>query len=116
MTLTTVPQMTGGIGRVALSHFYQHNFIFNNSADTELELISRTKGIDRIIDEFIFKFTHDQMIDWMYVDLTFLGVDPGSSPNRRLTCLQAAWHSSHEQEGRNSFHSSSQYPWRSAIS
>lgn len=64
--------MTGGIGREALSHFYQHNFIFNNSADTELELISRTKGIDRIIDEFIFKFTHDQIIDWMYVDLLFL--------------------------------------------
>ncbi|KAL2287149.1 hypothetical protein FJTKL_06149 [Diaporthe vaccinii] len=60
-----VPTMTGGIGRKALSHFYQHNFIFNNSADTELELISRTRGIDRVIDEFIFKFTHDQMIDWM---------------------------------------------------
>lgn len=64
--------MTGGIGRKALSHFYQHNFIFNNSADTELELISRTRGIDRIIDEFIFKFTHDQMIDWMYVDVLLL--------------------------------------------
>lgn len=50
-----------------LSSFYQHNFIFNNSADTELELISRTLGIDRIIDEFIFKFTHDQMLDWLYV-------------------------------------------------
>lgn len=61
--------MTGGIGRKALSHFYRNNFIFNNSADTELELISRTKGIDRIIDEFIFKFTHDQLIDWMYVYL-----------------------------------------------
>ncbi|POS69410.1 hypothetical protein DHEL01_v212194 [Diaporthe helianthi] len=60
-----VPTMTGGIGREALSHFYRHNFIFNNSADTELELISRTKGIDRIIDEFIFKFTHDQVIDWI---------------------------------------------------
>ncbi|KAJ4395877.1 hypothetical protein N0V93_000091 [Gnomoniopsis smithogilvyi] len=60
-----VPTMTGGIGRVKLSHFYQHNFIFNNSADTELELISRTMGIDRIVDEFIFKFTHDQYIDWI---------------------------------------------------
>lgn len=57
--------MTGGIGRTNLSHFYQHNFIFNNSADSELELTSRTTGIDRIVDEFIFKFTHDQMIDWM---------------------------------------------------
>lgn len=59
--------MTGGIGRTKLSHFYRHNFIFNNSADTELELISRIMGIDRIVDEFIFKFTHDQMIDWYAV-------------------------------------------------
>lgn len=91
--------MTGGIGRVALSHFYQHNFIFNNSADTELELISRTKGIDRIIDEFIFKFTHDQIIDWMYVDLRSCGACLASSPNPRLTSFQATWNTSHKQEG-----------------
>ncbi|RSL59945.1 hypothetical protein CEP54_007036 [Fusarium duplospermum] len=60
-----VPTLTGGVGREKLSHFYRHNFIFNNSADTELELISRTVGIDRVIDEFIFKFTHDQQIDWL---------------------------------------------------
>lgn len=57
--------MTGGIGRIKLSHFYQNNFIFNNSADSELELISRTLGIDRVVDEFIFKFTHNLMIDWL---------------------------------------------------
>jgi len=57
--------LTGGIGRDHLSAFYRDNFIFNNSADTELELISRTVGIDRVIDEFIFKFTHDQEIDWL---------------------------------------------------
>ncbi|KAJ6437348.1 LOW QUALITY PROTEIN: lea domain-containing protein [Purpureocillium lavendulum] len=60
-----VPTLTGGIGRERLSVFYRDNFIFNNSADTELELISRTVGIDRVIDEFIFKFTHDQEIDWL---------------------------------------------------
>lgn len=60
-----VPTMTGGIGRTNLSHFYQHNFIFNNSADAELELISRTVGIDRVVDEFIFNFTHDQVVDWI---------------------------------------------------
>lgn len=90
--------MTGGIGRKALSHFYQHNFIFNNSADTELELISRTRGIDRIIDEFIFKFTHDQMIDWMCVDLLLLVTYPASSPNPGLTSVQATWHTSHKQK------------------
>ncbi|UNI24856.1 Carboxymethylenebutenolidase [Purpureocillium takamizusanense] len=60
-----VPTLTGGIGRERLSAFYRDNFIFNNSADTELELISRTVGVDRVIDEFIFKFTHDQEIDWL---------------------------------------------------
>ncbi|KAM5341245.1 hypothetical protein ACJ41O_015354 [Fusarium nematophilum] len=60
-----IPTLTGGIGRDKLSHFYRHNFIFNNSADTDLELISRTVGIDRVIDEFIFKFTHDREVDWM---------------------------------------------------
>lgn len=57
--------MTGGIGRTNLSHFYRDHFVFNNSADTELELISRTVGIDRVVDEFIYKFTHDSFLDWM---------------------------------------------------
>lgn len=59
--------MTGGIGRASLSQFYRNNFIYNNSDDTELELISRTVGIDRVIDEFIMKFTHDRELDWLYV-------------------------------------------------
>jgi carboxymethylenebutenolidase len=58
-------QVTGGVGRENLSVFYRDNFIFNNSADTDLELVSRTVGIDRVIDEFNFKFTHDKEIDWL---------------------------------------------------
>ncbi|CEJ60286.1 hypothetical protein PMG11_08866 [Penicillium brasilianum] len=60
-----VPTLTGGIGRESLTNFYRHNFIFNNSDDTDLELISRTLGIDRVVDEFIFKFTHDKELDWL---------------------------------------------------
>ena len=37
----------------------------NNPPDTALELISRTVGIDRVVDEFIYKFTHDRAIDWL---------------------------------------------------
>ncbi|OAQ65406.2 lea domain-containing protein [Pochonia chlamydosporia 170] len=71
-----VPTLTGGIGRERLTTFYRDNFIFNNSADTDLELISRTVGIDRVIDEFIFKTTHDQEVDWLL---------PGVPPtNRKL--------------------------------
>jgi carboxymethylenebutenolidase len=32
-----------------------------------LDLVSRTVGIDRVIDEFVFSFTHDRQIDWLYV-------------------------------------------------
>jgi carboxymethylenebutenolidase len=57
--------MTGGIGRDRLTAFYRHHFIFNNPDDTALDLVSRTVGIDRVIDEFVVSFTHDKMIDWL---------------------------------------------------
>jgi carboxymethylenebutenolidase len=57
--------MTGGVGRKALTSFYRNHFIFANPTDTTLSLVSRTVGIDRVIDEFIFSFTHDRVIDWL---------------------------------------------------
>ncbi|OTB02826.1 hypothetical protein M426DRAFT_264062 [Hypoxylon sp. CI-4A] len=60
-----VPTLTGGVGRRALTDFYRYRFIFNNPPDTELEVVSRTVGIDRIVDEFLFKATHDRVIDWL---------------------------------------------------
>ncbi|PWY88285.1 hypothetical protein BO70DRAFT_331598 [Aspergillus heteromorphus CBS 117.55] len=61
-----IPTMTGGIGRARLSNFYLNHFIFKNPDDTALELISRTVGVDRIVDEFIFSFTHDKEVDWLH--------------------------------------------------
>ena len=58
--------MTGGIGRTKLSNFYLHHFIFNNPDDTALELISRTVGVDRVVDEFIFSFTQYNQVDCLY--------------------------------------------------
>ncbi|KAI1921718.1 hypothetical protein LOZ58_004215 [Ophidiomyces ophidiicola] len=60
-----IPTMTGGIGRERLTNFYRYHFIWNNPKDTRLDLVSRTVGIDRVIDEFIFCFTHDEVIDWL---------------------------------------------------
>lgn len=60
-----IPTMTGGIGRAKLTKFYREHFIFANPEDTVLELVSRTVGVDRVIDEFIFAFTHDRVIDWL---------------------------------------------------
>lgn len=60
-----IPTLTGGVGRRHLTAFYRDHFIFSNPADTELELVSRTVGTDRIVDEFLFKCTHDRVIDWL---------------------------------------------------
>ncbi|KGO48626.1 hypothetical protein PEX1_103640 [Penicillium expansum] len=60
-----IPTLTGGVGRGKLSHFYANHFVFNNPDDTVLELVSRTVGIDRVVDEFIMNFTHDKMVDWL---------------------------------------------------
>ena len=30
-----------------------------------LELVSRTVGIDRVVDEFVATFTHTKEVDWL---------------------------------------------------
>ncbi|KAK7985609.1 carboxymethylenebutenolidase [Apiospora saccharicola] len=60
-----IPTLTGGIGREKLIEFYTNHFVFANPPDTELELVSRTVGIDRVIDEFLTKMTHDRVVDWL---------------------------------------------------
>ncbi|KAL2163877.1 hypothetical protein VTH06DRAFT_3088 [Thermothelomyces fergusii] len=70
-----VPTLTGGIGREKLTTFYRDHFIFSNPKDANLELVSRTVGIDRIVDEFLFQCTHDRVIDWLIP-----GVPPTHKP------------------------------------
>lgn len=60
-----IPTLMGGIGRAPLTEFYTHHFIWQNPDSIELELISRTIGIDRVVDEFIMKMTHDSVVDWL---------------------------------------------------
>jgi carboxymethylenebutenolidase len=72
--LNHVPVMTGGVGRDAIRTFYATRFIPKMPPDAGIELISRTIGRDRIVDEFIFKCTHTVAMDW------FL---PGVAPTSR---------------------------------
>ena len=60
-----VPVMTGGVGREALRHFYSQRFSPQMPADTEIVPVSRTIGTDRLVDELIFRFTHDIEMTWM---------------------------------------------------
>ena len=62
-----IPVLTGGIGKENLTNFYTKHFVFSNPPDTSMDVVSRTVGVDRVIDEFVFKLTHDRVIDWLYV-------------------------------------------------
>jgi carboxymethylenebutenolidase len=72
--LNHVPVMTGGVGRDEIRTFYATRFIPQMPPDAEIELLSRTIGRDRIVDELIFKCTHTVAMDW------FL---PGVAPTGR---------------------------------
>ncbi|HEX2466154.1 MAG TPA: hypothetical protein VHR17_16140 [Thermoanaerobaculia bacterium] len=69
-----VPVMTGGTRPDEVLDFYANHFIPKMPADTAIELVSRTVGQGRVIDELIFKFTHDLEMDWML---------PGVAPTGR---------------------------------
>jgi carboxymethylenebutenolidase len=66
--------MTGGRGSAEMKEFYGTHFIPKMPSDTTLRLLARTVGKDRLVDEFVFSFTHDIKMDWML---------PGLPPTNR---------------------------------
>ena len=60
-----VPVMTGGVGHDELREFYSQRFIPQMPPDTSMTPVSRTIGIDRVVDEMVFQFTHTIKMDWM---------------------------------------------------
>ena len=59
------PVLTGGSGADQMLAFYRDHFIPRIPADMQMELISRTVGQNRVIDEQVIRFTHDVEMDWM---------------------------------------------------
>ena len=59
-----VPVMTGGMGHDQLREFYSKRFIPQMPPDTSMTPISRTIGVDRVVDEMVFEFTHTIKMDW----------------------------------------------------
>jgi carboxymethylenebutenolidase len=68
-----VPTVTGGTGKKHLRRWYSNHFHFQNPADTTIIPISRTVGSDRLVDEFVFCFTHDRVMDWILPDVAPTG-------------------------------------------
>ncbi|KAL2350076.1 dienelactone hydrolase-like protein [Cryomyces antarcticus] len=60
-----VPTLTGGIGGKDLARFYAHFFIPANPPSLSMRLVSRTIGVDRVVDELVLSFTHTQPMPWM---------------------------------------------------
>jgi carboxymethylenebutenolidase len=60
-----VPVMTGGVGHDELREFYSKRFIPQMPPDTSMTPVSRTIGVDRVVDELVFEFTHTTSMDWM---------------------------------------------------
>lgn len=69
-----VPVLTGGIGKADLRQFYAAHFIPKMPPDLETIPISRTIGSDRLVDEFVARFTHTLEMDWLL---------PGIAPTGR---------------------------------
>ena len=67
------PVMLGGNGKEEVSQFYQR-FMSQIPKDTEIVPVSRTVGQGRVVEEIIFRFTHDIRMDWMV---------PGIPPTRK---------------------------------
>src|SRR3989441_1554806 len=60
-----VPVLTGGVGHEQLREFYSQRFIPQMPPDTNMTPVSRTVGVDRVVDEMVFEFTHTIKMDWM---------------------------------------------------
>lgn len=69
-----IPTMTGGIGYKDLHRFYRDYFIPGNPPSLRMRLVSRTVGVNRVVDEMHASFRHTQEIPWML---------PGIAPTDR---------------------------------
>lgn len=76
--LIHVPVGTGATGREALRRFYRDIFLPQMPPDAELQLLTRSVGQNRVIDEFVLHFTHTVQMDWFA---------PGVEPTGRRLVL-----------------------------
>lgn len=59
------PTMTGGIGTDELRRFYKDYFLPSSPPSFHMRLLSRTIGVDRIVDELYIQFKHTTQMPWI---------------------------------------------------
>ena len=72
--VTYLPTLTGGDGKRALHHFYEDFFMPGLPPSFNTRLVSRTSGVDRVVDEFVVSFKHSVEMEWIL---------PGVAPTNR---------------------------------
>ena len=92
---------TGGSGRAGVHEFYASQFLPNVPPDFELTPLLQTFGNDRIVEEFVIRFTHTLAMHWMLpgvpaagrrVEFALVGIiqfQAGKVANERLYWDQA---------------------------
>ncbi|MDZ7734192.1 MAG: ester cyclase [Acidimicrobiia bacterium] len=63
-SLVHVPIGAGAFGREALRRFYAEVFIPQLPDDIEPQVVTRTVTGDRLIEEFVLRYTHTVRMDW----------------------------------------------------
>ncbi|KAJ4288661.1 hypothetical protein N0V90_011898 [Kalmusia sp. IMI 367209] len=59
------PTLTGGLGHEEITRFYKEYFMAEKLPIFHLRLISRTIGVDRIVDELYIQFKHTIDMPWV---------------------------------------------------
>jgi carboxymethylenebutenolidase len=71
--VVAIPSGTGGVGRIAVREFYANQFLPSIPPDFELASLSQTFGDNRIVEEFVVRFTHTLKMEWMLPQVPVTG-------------------------------------------
>lgn len=63
--VTILPTLEGGIGRKKIEEFYREFFVPSLVEDFDIRLVSRTMGVNRVVDEMVVSFSHSDEVDWI---------------------------------------------------
>jgi carboxymethylenebutenolidase len=64
--LNHVPSMAGGVGRDGVRTFYRDHLVGKFfPPDVKITNVSRTVGLDQVVEELVICFTHTTPMDWL---------------------------------------------------
>jgi len=64
--LNHVPSMAGGVGRDGVRAFYRDHLVGKFfPTDVKMTNVSRTVGLDQLVEELVISFTHTAPMDWL---------------------------------------------------